>query len=322
MDISADLIRLTRVSSPINSKNPKTASNSRSSRGFHPRVASPSRITPCVLGEIAVDARETRTIEIPSEDEIRARRSGETALSGSSETLAGRNEGGNAWESSLCSPDLPIEGPRSVRRRFLPVRTGSRRLREPANGFDPCALEPRVRAPAAEEGKAGGMLGRPGTTGSESVEVLAGGVLRSPADGPRATPNARASRPPRRSIRPPCQGFSDSTRAEGTSSISAEASPEAFAEDFTERTRSVCGDGSRSPILRPTATHTHALEQDPGAAGRTLVVSLGRCRSSRVSHFWTGHRENRHSLCKFEWVRDEAIPTAQRSAEWAGPGKA
>lgn len=42
--------------------------------------------------------------------------------------------------------------------------------------------------PTAEEGKAGGMLGLPGTTGSEGNETLAGGVLRARAEGRRAAP--------------------------------------------------------------------------------------------------------------------------------------
>lgn len=171
------------------------------------------------------------------------------------------------------------------------------------------------QALAAEEGKTGGMRGWPGTTGSERVEALAGGVLRTPTDGPRAVPPSLCAPRLYPAIYPPFQRFSDRSHT---------ANPAAFVAltDLTERARSVWGDTSVSPAFRSPATGTQPREQLCGTSQEASLFRLGRPRRNRAAEIRKGAGETRHTLCSTGRVRDAAFPTTQFSAQRDGPGKA
>ena len=159
------------------------------------------------------------------------------------------------------------------------------------------------------------MLGRPGTTGSERVEALAGGVLRTPTDGPRSTPRRLRERRRNPAIHPPLQRFSDHSQA-------ARQPAGADLIDLTERARSVWGDTSLSPVSHSPATHTPRREQVLEASGDALTFRPGRTRRNRAAEIWKGAGETRHTPCSTGRVRDGAFPTTQFSAQPGGPGKA
>lgn len=347
MEISADLLRLTGVSSQINSKNPKTASISRSSRGFHLLGASSARIT-------SYDPHETRTgnalarsgparpatvegVEIEpagsagfvgrdlrkasSRSEVRGRR-----RSGGGDGVQGIDESalsGFSWheqDHAKRGPDRPLRpgcaysspgARRGVRRPYEPVRTetGSRsdeatKRRKGCGRYAPApGLGPGVSATAAEEGKAGPMVGRPGTTGSGRVETLVDGGLRSPVAGPRVRLRHSLAPVPRGSIPPDCQPFSDSPGASGAAAIGA-----------PEGVRALRALERRFPVFRPPATHGRALARRPRTHGRS-AASARRPRARRATTFWTGSGVSRHTLCNTGRVRDGSVPTTQLSAQ-------
>lgn len=189
--------------------------------------------------------------------------------------LAGRDAGRRDPTRPSDPPDHPRRTPAA--QGGGSDRYGNERTRETEYGLDRRKRPPRAEVPTAEEGKAGGMLGLPGTTGSEGHETLADGVLRSPTGGLRAarlprcfqSPYVRPSHPEARPSARFASLFpvtcSPRTRPDSTSR-SAPAPPARTARE--------------APIPRPPATHSRLPDRRTVAPTRRSMSRLRRieCR--------------------------------------------
>ena len=191
----------------------------------------------------------------------------ERALAG----LAGRDAGRRDPKRPSDPPDHPRRTPAA--QGGGSDRYGNERTRETEYGLDRRKRPPPAEVPTAEEGKAGGMLGLPGTTGSEGHETLADGVLRSPTGGPRAARLLRSFRS--RSVRPVHPAARPSARS--TSLFPVPCSP-LTRPDSTSRSAPAppARTAREAPIPRPPATHSRLPGSRTVAPTRRSMSRLRR----------------------------------------------
>lgn len=259
--------------------------------------------------------RKARAIQ-DAEGEVGSRRL-RRALDDPEETLGEGNR--TKRRKKRLEPSLTIP-PKSLRR----VENGLNSAETPGRSDEPAKMREASagangsfngQAPAVEEGKAEGMRGRPGRTGSECVEALADGVLRTPTDGPRAAPLNLSGNWYRPANHPPFGRFSNR-------SLTANLAATLAFKDRTERPRSVWGDAPLSPVSHSLATHFQPRERLCGASEEASPFRPARPRRNRAAKIRKGAGQTRHTFCRTGWVRDAAFPTTQFSAQRDGPGKA
>lgn len=176
-------------------------------------------------------------------------------------------------------------------------------MRETTHGLGRRSLAPRGHAPVREEGKAGGMLGRRGTTGSECLEALVGGGRSSPNDGVLVRPRPLLERRRAPSSHPTFLRFSGPPEYAGRASAEVPAPA-----------RPVGGAAWPIPFGHVPAAHLQPHEQVREALRRAARVRFAGSGQDCAAEFRKGAGGTRHTPCKGERVRDGAFPTAQLSA--------
>lgn len=286
MKLVADPVRLTQVSSPIDSKRAKTASKSGSSSIFRlpiGRILS-QNTSPTLRGR-GVGPREA----IEGAEWIGGRGVREEARIG--------RQGAESGMNSAVMPGRPDD---------------AAKMRE---GFSRCERPPSEakRRPRGREGERNARQARddgerarsgsrrrwtPDTDRRISCDVPEPSRAVSTSCHPPAVPAVFGSQPLREPDRLPGR-----RRPDGARSFRL---------------------GRQIAVPRPhfPATHEPLREQTCGASHEAYPVRPTKPRWNRAAEIRKGAGQTRHTFCINGWKRDVAFPTTQSTAQRDGPGKA